>query len=244
MTNIDPTPTPVEERKKSKKRFLIWGSVLAIGALITAAAFTDSEWAFLSAIETDQGQTLPDPDDPGTEDPPITIPDGRFNLQLSGDGAAWADYTRSAPMGVYLPGASTLAPGGETGVATYYVGNNSAEFEATNLFIALESTSATSPDLLEHLRFTVAIDEETVFDDVGWAQVNAGAFEESGIVLAPMVDGEIVPAGQAEVTVQVRMDAVGQDGAAPTQEEMDALKEASAGLFVRVTGSSQVPSAA
>ncbi|MFC7405015.1 hypothetical protein [Georgenia alba] len=156
MTTTEPLPTqPEEERRRRRRGLLLWGSVAAVGALVSSAAFVDAEWANLNG---DGGYAV-----------------GEYNLQLSADGSTYSDYETAPGLEVTIDGATQLFPGSEPAVVgTYWVKNASDDADST-LALTMEQVAGETTDtaLRDALVFTVQVGDEVLTED-SYAELAAG----------------------------------------------------------------------
>lgn len=156
-------PTPVSpvknDKDRRKRRFLIWGAVAAVGALITSAAFVDSEWANIS--------------------PEGGYATGQFNLQLSDDGGStWSDNPSSGDaLAIDLTGGHSPMLPGDVLTGTYLLGEEFDEYDAT-LSLSAESETSQAADvaLRDALRFTVKVGGTTVVDNQAYGDLARSDF--------------------------------------------------------------------
>lgn len=156
MTEFTPMVPREEEQKRRRRGLLIWGSVAALGALITAAAFVDTEWA---SIHPEAGYVT-----------------GTHNLQLSGDGGVtWDDYsTQEGALQVVMTGDDDyLVPGSSTIAGDYLVRNVSEQYDSA-LQLTMVDSGTSDEALRDALRFTVTVDGKTVAANESYAQFAAG----------------------------------------------------------------------
>jgi hypothetical protein len=181
-----PTPVPpvTQEKDRRKRRFVMWGAVAAVGALITAAAFVDSEWANISP-------------DRGFET-------GTFNLQTSLDGQDWDDWSGPTDaLDVNLNG-GLLIPGGAPQTGTYYVLNDSAGYDADLTVRMVQKAGATTDAALrDALRFDVSIGGTQLADDATYSELTGGTATS-----VRLDEGDDAP-----VTVAVSLDQAAADDA-------------------------------
>lgn len=145
-----------EEHRRRRRGLLIWGSVAALGALITAAAFVDAEWA---SIHPDGGYVT-----------------GRHNLQLSDDGGVtWGDYhTQDGALQVTMTGDHEhLVPGLSTVAGDYMVRNASEQYDST-MELTMVDGATSDAELRDALRFTVTVGGDPVASDATYAYLADG----------------------------------------------------------------------
>lgn len=156
------------ERKTGRRRaYLMAGTALAIGALLTAAAFTDraninlGSGSGIGVGDWDFALQVADVDELGA---PI---DGKWVSASSADGVTYA-----------IPGASSLIPG-TSGAVTVPIRNISEASDAIlSVGVELHGVDASDAALVEQLRFTAVLTdsdgaEHTLLSNASLNQVTA-----------------------------------------------------------------------
>lgn len=156
MTEMNAMVHREEQKKGPKRGLLIWGSVAAIGALITAAAFVDAEWA---TVHPESGYAV-----------------GTHNLQLKHGDDDWGDHpTADSALEVEMVADHTpLVPGLSTVAGDYMVRNASEDYGSTLTLTMVDGSGPSgSKALRDALRFTVTVGDETL-PNYTYAQLKSG----------------------------------------------------------------------
>lgn len=173
MTTTIPQAQRRKEQKRRKRGLLIWGSVAAIGALITSAAFVDSEWAHLDSHAT-----------------------AEHNLKVRVAGQEdWTDTTKGTPLDVDMSDGKLL-PGGATALTGAYDVKNTSDHYGSTLWIAMdeeENVPEHSEHLRDALRFKIKVGDQQVLNDSAGQVLTYADLDGDGIQLDNMTVGEDRP---------------------------------------------------
>ncbi|HEY0187617.1 MAG TPA: hypothetical protein VGC67_09035 [Cellulomonas sp.] len=172
------------------------GAVVGVGALVTAASFTD--FANLNLGNGGDGSG---------------IGAGTFNIQVVGtdaDGVAvpgtWQEANLPEGVDVAIPGADTITPG-ETISVTLPYRNASASLGADiDLWLNEVPGQTSSPEYLAALRFTILDGSgSTLADAVSFDELNAGTDTEKISLTDGLAGAALVAGAQDSITVQVSL---------------------------------------
>lgn len=172
------------------------GAVAGVGALVTAASFTD--FANLNLGNGTDGSG---------------IGAGTFNMQVVGTDTAgvpvvgtWQEANLPEGVDVAIPGADTITPGDTIEVTLPYRNASAALGADIDLWLNEVPGQASSPAYLDALRFTILDGAgDPLISDVTFDELDAGSDAEK-ISLTEALPGSVLAAGADDaITVQVSL---------------------------------------
>lgn len=172
------------------------GAVAGVGALVTAATFTD--FANLNLGNGTDGSG---------------IGAGTFNMQVVGTNSAgvpvagtWQEANLPEGVDVAIPGADTITPG-ETIEVTLPYRNASTKLGADiDLWLNEVPGQTSSPDFLAALRFTILDGTGAVLaDGVTFDALDAGDAASRISLTDALTDAALAPGDEDEITVRVAL---------------------------------------
>lgn len=172
------------------------GAVAGVGALVTAASFTD--FANLNLGNGTDGSG---------------IGAGTFNIQVVGTDAAgapvagtWQEADLPEGVDIAIPGADTITPGDTIEVTLPYRNASASLGADIDLWLNEVPGQTSSPAYLAALRFTVLDGDGAVLvSDLTFDQLNAGSAAEKISLTDALADGALAAGDEDAITVEVSL---------------------------------------
>lgn len=230
MSSLDTASTPERERRGRRRIILALGSFLGIGALLTAAYFTDV--AYLNFGAHGFGST--------SNKYNLQVSAGQENTVAAVPTSGWIEANPTAATISSIAGAGALLPGGSV-VMKIPTRNQSTAFGSTLAidFTDITATTDVTADqqarnlgYLKLLRFEVAVTDSAATAPTTWVTKTAVKISDAGGSTASIDLGSLAAGAGTVVYVKVSL----VEGA--TQAETDAANGGTATIQAKVSGTS------